>query len=108
MPVSSRRDLLAAIGDLLRLQSGLALVLHRAVAERFELHPTDLKCLDVAVIVSRGGVLRRRASRPRAVKVQTYVAVRRDGGWLFTAFQNTSRKPLFEWISSRTEPRMAP
>ena len=63
---------------------------------------------DVAVIVSRGGVLRRRASRPRAVKVQTYVAVRRDGGWLFTAFQNTSRKPLFEWISSRTEPRMAP
>jgi len=48
VPVSSRRDLLAAIGDLLRLQSGLALVLHRAVAERFELHPTDLKCLDVA------------------------------------------------------------
>jgi DNA-binding MarR family transcriptional regulator len=46
--MSSRRDLLTAIGAQLRLQSGLALVLHRAVAERFDLHPTDLKCLDVA------------------------------------------------------------
>jgi len=47
--VSSRRDLVGAIGEQLRLQSGLALVLHQAVAERFGLNPTDLKCLDVAV-----------------------------------------------------------
>jgi DNA-binding MarR family transcriptional regulator len=46
--MSSRRDLNAAIGELLRLQSGLALVLHQAVAERFGLNPTDLKCLDIA------------------------------------------------------------
>jgi DNA-binding MarR family transcriptional regulator len=46
--VSSRRDLIAAIGGQLRLQSGLALVLHQAVAERFGLNPTDLKCLDIA------------------------------------------------------------
>jgi uncharacterized protein (TIGR02246 family) len=63
---------------------------------------------DVAVLVTRGGVLKRRWSRPKADKVQTFVAVRRDGGWLFTAFQNTSRKPLFEWVASRTDRRMAP
>jgi DNA-binding MarR family transcriptional regulator len=45
---SSRSDLVAAIAEQLRLQSGLALVLHQAVAERFGLHPTDLKCLDIA------------------------------------------------------------
>ena len=46
--MSSRRELVTAIGQQLRLQSGLALVLHQAVAERFGLHPTDLKCLDIA------------------------------------------------------------
>jgi len=63
---------------------------------------------DTAILITRGGVLRRRRSRPRANKVQTLVAVRQQGTWRFTAFQNTSRKPLFEWVSSRTEPRMAP
>jgi len=38
----------AAVGEQLRLQSGLAIVLHQSVAERFGLNPTDLKCLDVA------------------------------------------------------------
>lgn len=63
---------------------------------------------DVAVIVSRGTVLKRRTGRPRPDKIQTLVAVRRDEGWRFTAFQNTARKPLLEWVSSRSEPRMAP
>jgi uncharacterized protein (TIGR02246 family) len=63
---------------------------------------------DVAVIVSRGAVLRRRWSRPHTDKVQTFVAVRDAGSWLFTAFHNTAHKPLLEWIANRTEPRMAP
>jgi DNA-binding MarR family transcriptional regulator len=46
--MSSRRELMTAIGEQLRLQAGLALVLHQAVAERFGLNPTDLKCLDIA------------------------------------------------------------
>jgi DNA-binding MarR family transcriptional regulator len=46
--VSRRTDLTGAIGDLLRVQSGLAVVLHQGVAERFGLNPTDLKCLDLA------------------------------------------------------------
>src|SRR5690242_18147211 len=45
---SSRSELVAAIAAQLRLQSGLAVVLHQSVAERFGLNPTDLKCLDVA------------------------------------------------------------
>jgi uncharacterized protein (TIGR02246 family) len=63
---------------------------------------------DVAVILSRGAVLRWRHSRPRTNKIQTLVAVRREGTWLFTAFQNTARKPLLEWIASRSDRRMAP
>lgn len=39
---------MGAIGEQLRLQSGLAIVLHQSVAERFGLNPTDLKCLDIA------------------------------------------------------------
>jgi uncharacterized protein (TIGR02246 family) len=62
---------------------------------------------DVAILITRGGILRHRFSRRRANKVQTLVAVRQDGGWRFTAFQNTARKPVFEWISSYTEPRLA-
>jgi DNA-binding MarR family transcriptional regulator len=46
--VSRRTDLVGAIGEQLRLQSGLAIVLHQSVAERFGLNPTDLKCLDIA------------------------------------------------------------
>ena len=46
--MSRREELISSIGDLLRRQSGLALVLHQAVAEKFGLNPTDLKCLDLA------------------------------------------------------------
>jgi uncharacterized protein (TIGR02246 family) len=63
---------------------------------------------DVAVVITEGAVLRRRSSRPKANKIQTLVAVRREEGWRFTAFQNTAKKALFEWIASRSEPRMAP
>ena len=63
---------------------------------------------DVAVVVSRGTVLKRKTSKPKTDKIQTLVAVRRTDGWRFTAFQNTQRKPLLEWISTRSEPRMAP
>jgi len=38
---------MGAIGDLARLQSGLAVLVHQSVAERFGLHATDLKCLDI-------------------------------------------------------------
>jgi DNA-binding MarR family transcriptional regulator len=47
--VSRQAELVGAIGEQLRVQSGLALVLHHAVAERFGLNPTDLKCLDIAM-----------------------------------------------------------
>ena len=48
MSRATRSELVAEVGDLLRLQSSLALVLHQAVAERFGLNPADLKCLDIA------------------------------------------------------------
>ncbi|MDG6104088.1 MarR family transcriptional regulator [Dactylosporangium aurantiacum] len=46
--MSSRAELLGAIGAQMRLQSSLGLVLHQSVADRFGLNPTDLKCLDLA------------------------------------------------------------
>lgn len=44
----SRAELVAEVGDLLRLQSSLGVVLHQAVAGRFGLNPADLKCLEIA------------------------------------------------------------
>jgi DNA-binding MarR family transcriptional regulator len=46
--MSRRSELVAAIGERLRLQSSLGVVLHQAVADRFGLNPADLKCLDIA------------------------------------------------------------
>jgi len=43
-----RADLLDGVTGQLRLQAGIGLALHQAVAERFGLNPSDLKCLDIA------------------------------------------------------------
>ncbi|MDG6104089.1 SgcJ/EcaC family oxidoreductase [Dactylosporangium aurantiacum] len=71
---------------------------------------TDIRFVtdDVAVLTSQGRVRTSRLSGRRLDKAQTFVAVRRDGRWLFTAFHNSPRKRLLEWISARTEPRTAP
>jgi uncharacterized protein (TIGR02246 family) len=63
---------------------------------------------DVAVLTSVGKVRKNRFAGTKPDKVQTYVAVRGDDGWRFTVFHNCTRKPLLEWISARTEPRLAP
>ena len=51
---------------------------------------------DVAVVHSKGGVLKKHERTPsrRSLSVQTLVAVRRDGGWRFAAFQNTRYRPF--------------
>ena len=63
---------------------------------------------DVAVLTGVGRVRRHRFSGSKPDKAQTYVAVRDEHGWQFTAFHNCQRKPLLEWIGSRGEPRLAP
>jgi uncharacterized protein (TIGR02246 family) len=71
---------------------------------------TDVRFVtpDVAVVTSVGRVLKNRFSRRRPDKAQTFVAVRLDATWRFTAFHNCRRRPLLEWISTRTDPRLAP
>ena len=73
-------------------------------------HVTDVRFLtaDVAVVTSVGRVLKSRFSRRNPDKAQTFVAVRRDGAWKFAAFHNTTRRPLMEWISTRSDPHLAP
>jgi DNA-binding MarR family transcriptional regulator len=47
--VSTDRDALTAeISELMRDNASLAVVLHQAIADRFGLGPSDLKCLDLA------------------------------------------------------------
>lgn len=71
---------------------------------------TDVRFVtsDVAVVISVGRVLRSRRSRPKPDKIQTFVAVRTADRWLFTAFHNCKRHPLLEWISNRSDARLAP
>ena len=71
---------------------------------------TDIRFVtaDVAVITGAGRVRRNRFSGSKPDKAQTYVAVRGDQGWQFTAFHNSTARPLLEWISVRGEPRLAP
>jgi len=73
-------------------------------------HVTDVRFVtaDVAVLTSVGRVQKSRLSRRTPDKAQTFVAVRRDGEWKFTAFHNCRRRPLLEWISARSDPRLAP
>jgi uncharacterized protein (TIGR02246 family) len=63
---------------------------------------------DVAVVTSVGRVQRHRYSSTKPDKAQTLIAVRQDDQWLFAAFHNCKRRPLLEWISNRTDPRLAP
>ncbi|MFE2507941.1 MarR family winged helix-turn-helix transcriptional regulator [Streptomyces naganishii] len=43
-----RAELIAAIEDAVRDNGGRGQLLHQAIAERFGLNPTDLKCVDLA------------------------------------------------------------
>jgi uncharacterized protein (TIGR02246 family) len=78
---------------------------------RLDAEITQLRFLDqhTAVVHARGAVVKgtRRRNR-RNTKVQTYVAVRQDGEWSFTAFHNTKYRPVMEAISIRMDGRFAP
>jgi DNA-binding MarR family transcriptional regulator len=45
---TGREGLLSELDDVLRDIAGRAVLVHQAIAERFGLNPTDLKCLDLA------------------------------------------------------------
>lgn len=51
---------------------------------------------DVAVVHAKGAVLLpwQRRIAPSRRSIQTYVAVKREGRWWFTAFQNTRIRPV--------------
>jgi uncharacterized protein (TIGR02246 family) len=78
---------------------------------RLDAEITRLRFLDqdTALVHAHGAVVKgaRRRNR-RNTKVQTYVAVRQDGSWSFTAFHNTKYRPLMEAISIRLDRRFAP
>ncbi|MEV0649370.1 SgcJ/EcaC family oxidoreductase [Phytomonospora sp. NPDC050363] len=65
---------------------------------------------DVAVLVTRGAVLkgRRTEPKPAQLKVQTLVALRGADGWRFSAFQNTKHRRLMERFAAKKDPRIAP
>jgi uncharacterized protein (TIGR02246 family) len=64
---------------------------------------------DVALVHSVGAVVKGNKRRTRRnTKVQTSVAVRQDGEWLFAAFQNTKYGWLLETLSTKFDSRMAP
>ncbi|HEX3593300.1 MAG TPA: SgcJ/EcaC family oxidoreductase [Pseudonocardiaceae bacterium] len=78
---------------------------------RLDAEITGLRFLspDVALVHAKGAVVSGTKRRNRRnTKVQTYVAVRENGTWLFTAFQNTRYRPVMEAISVRLDARMAP
>ncbi len=58
---------------------------------------------DVALIHSRGAVLRKRRKRPsrRRLSTQTLVAIREENGWRFAAFQNTRYRPFARTLLGR-------
>ncbi|OMI39059.1 SgcJ/EcaC family oxidoreductase [Streptomyces sparsogenes] len=66
----------------------------------------------IALVHSRGAVLKGKRTRPsaRALSVQTYVMTRgADGRWLIRVFQNTRHRPRVEafsnWLAHRFGPR---
>lgn len=52
---------------------------------------------DVALLHSRATVVRRGRAKPSPMFRQTLVAVRRDGEWIYTAFQNTRMIDMPLW-----------
>jgi uncharacterized protein (TIGR02246 family) len=57
---------------------------------------------DVALVIATGGTIfpGEAAPRPSRDSIQTLVAVRRDGEWCFSAFQNTRilRRTKLQWM----------
>lgn len=80
--------------------------MHRPLFERFmkdsrlvgQDQSTTVRFLtpDVALIHSKGAVIRAHQKSPsrRAISVPFVVAVKREGRWLITAFQNTRYRPF--------------
>lgn len=64
---------------------------------------------DVALIHSKGAVLKRNEKKPsrRSLSVQTMVAVRQDGAWRIAAFQNTRYRPFADTLFGKLIGRMA-
>ncbi|MGY2009113.1 SgcJ/EcaC family oxidoreductase [Nocardia gipuzkoensis] len=72
---------------------------------------TQLRFLtpDVAVVHGKGAVLKGKQRRTRRnTKVQTTVAVRRDGRWQIAAFQNTKYHWLLETFAKKFDSRQMP
>ncbi len=55
---------------------------------------------DVALVLATGATLMPGKNRPVRPSIQTLVAVRRDGTWLFTAFHNTRivHRNALQWM----------
>lgn len=64
---------------------------------------------DVALIHSKGAVLKRHQKAPsrRSLSVQTMVAVRQDGAWRIAAFQNTRYRPFADTLLGKLIGRVA-
>lgn len=65
---------------------------------------------DVAIMITEGAILTgsRTEPKPKDLKVQTLVAVRRPEGWRFSSFQNTKHRRLMERIAAKKDARIAP
>jgi len=72
--------------------------------------PVEVRFLapNVALVHSGGAVLRVRQKKPsrRAISVQTLVAVKYEGRWLLTAFQNTRYRPFAQTLPGKFFTRM--
>jgi uncharacterized protein (TIGR02246 family) len=64
---------------------------------------------DIALLHSRGGVQKWYQRKPskRALSMQTMVAMRRDGNWELTAFQNTRYQPFVKSLLGKILLRIA-
>lgn len=55
---------------------------------------------DVALIHATGGMIMPKRSKARRPSIQTFVAIKQDGRWIFTAFHNTRIKQwnIFQYL----------